>query len=222
MLHEREASGVDSSEMVARGVERAIATRRSVRAFSSRPVPADVVASIARTAARDDAVDMRTWNVWVLERAAILRVRNAIHATKIRDAAQRHRAGPSGGRDLYSALGIAEDLRTHPAPPHGRCNFFEAPVGLLVTSNRLLDNASSIELGSFVQNVLLLAAGRGLAGCVQTAFSPAVDAIHPALGIGYDQSLVCTVALGYEDRALPPRTDHREAAASDTWLNVVR
>ena len=49
--------------------------------------------------------------------------------------------------------------------------FFGAPVGLIIAIDRRLALGSWIDLGMFIQNVLLAAAGRGLHSCPQETFA---------------------------------------------------
>lgn len=48
--------------------------------------------------------------------------------------------------------------------------FFDAPAGLFVTMDRRLNTGSYIDIGMFLQNLLLAARGRGLHTCGQAAF----------------------------------------------------
>ena len=203
-MHERVSGKPTSRELMACGVAHAIATRRPVRAFSSRSVSVDDVAPIVRAAMR--AADSDRWNVWILSREAIERVRNAVDATADGTPANGCRIQEAIRRDLYDMMGVHFEPVPNAPTMCPECDLFGAPVCVLVTSNRRLDPGAWIEAGMLAETVLLLAQEKGLAGSVQCSFAPALDAIHPALGVGYDQALVCAISLGHEDRARPQAT----------------
>jgi nitroreductase len=70
-------------------------------------------------------------------------------------------------------------------------------VGLIVTIDRRLEAGSWLDLGMFVQNVMLAAAARGLQSRPQETFSP--DLAPPALDSGGADSGVRH--LGWEARS---------------------
>ena len=217
--HERAAGIPASREPMACGVARAIATRRPVRAFSSRPVSVDDVSPIVRAAMR--GANSERWNVWVLSREAIERVRNAVDATNGAPDATDHAIDEAIRRNLYDMMGVCFEPVPSAPRVYPECDLFGAPAAILITSSHRLDSGAWVEVGMLVQNMLLLAQEIGLAGSVQCGFAPIMDAIYPALGVGYDQSLVCAVSLGHEDRARL-RADDRPAATDAAALRIVR
>ena len=48
--------------------------------------------------------------------------------------------------------------------------FFDAPVGLIFTIDRIMRQGSWLDYGMFVQNVMVAARARGLDTCPQVAF----------------------------------------------------
>ena len=94
--------------------------------------------------------------------------------------------------------------------------FFGAPVGLIVTIDRRLEVGSWLDLGMFVQNVLLAAAGHGLQSCPQETFSRYHRILRPLLSIPAEQMVVCGISIGRaRDEAkgrLMPRADIAEFA----------
>jgi nitroreductase len=77
--------------------------------------------------------------------------------------------------------------------------FFDAPVGLIFTIDRVLQQGSWLDYGMFLQNVMLAARARGLETCPQAAFAQFHRVITEALEIPEHQMLVCGMALGYAD-----------------------
>jgi nitroreductase len=77
--------------------------------------------------------------------------------------------------------------------------FFDAPVGLFFTIDRVLELGSWLDYGMFLQNVMIAARGRGLDTCPQAAFTPFHRVLAPLLGFADDEQLVCGMSLGYAD-----------------------
>ena len=201
----------DSAAPAPRGIEATIATCRSVQAFSSRPVTTEEAADIVRVAARAPSVDPAlSWNLRVLDRVAIERIGAVAEdgTVPLRD----ENAGVT--TDLYELLGICRNYRgrtKHAFDLHG------APVGLLVTTDRRLGMASWLDLGMFIQNIVLLAAERGLASCVCLSLEGSERGIREVAGLADSETIVCGLALGYENRAAPSQGSTK----GPDWLRVV-
>jgi nitroreductase len=74
-----------------------------------------------------------------------------------------------------------------------------------------------LDLGMFVQNVLLAAAGRGLQSCPQETFAKYHRILRPLLSISAEQKVACGISIGHArdkaTRGLMPRAEV-EALAS--------
>ena len=106
------------------------------------------------------------------------------------------------GWDLYGLLGIAKTDRARMHAQHGRnYAFFDAPVGLIFTIDRVMKQGSWLDYGMFLQNVMLAARARGLDTCPQAAFTQFHRIIAQQLGLGADEMVVCGMSLGFADPA---------------------
>ena len=221
MLYER-AHGGASRDAVG-GVETAIRTHRTVRAFSSRPVSTDDAAEIVRAAARAATGHDPQRRVRILGRSAIDRLAEMVRRGDARDDEHRSEPDMTVPGNVYDLRSVrAGDWRLLPIAPDRPCGFFGAPVGLVVTIEGA-DPSSHRLLGMFVQNVLLIAAERGLAGTVQDPTPPCERAMRLVGGIAAHERLACGVALGHEDRAAPEnRALPAPAHAAADWMSVVR
>lgn len=88
-------------------------------------------------------------------------------------------------------------------------------MGLSVTINRRLEAGNWLDLGMFVQNVMLAAAGRGLQSCPQETFSKYHRILRPLLSIPEEQIVVCGISVGkpaVEGQRLMPRAHVDEFA----------
>ncbi len=201
-------------------VDAALMSRRSIRAFRPDPVPREVVEDILRVAARaPSGTNTQPWTTWVLTEGPLKRMCDAVQA--IHDdpaAAAEHQeeyayypvewTSPfierrrKVGWDLYSLLGIGKTDKARMHAQNGRnFRFFDAPVGLFFTIDRILGQGSWLDYGMFLQNVMVAARARGLDTCPQAAWTRFHKPILQQLGAPAQHMLVCGMALGHADPA---------------------
>ena len=127
------------------------------------------------------------------------------------------------GWGLYGLLGIAKGERDKMHAQHQRnYRFFDAPVGLMFTVDRGMGRGSLLDYGTFLQNIMVAARGRGLHTCPQQAWNSFNKIILPHIGAGVDEMLVCGMALGYADASQAVNSFHtpRVPVAEFThWLD---
>jgi len=199
-------------------VDAAITSRRSVRGFLSTPVPESTVREILEVAARaPSGTNLQPWKVHVLTGAARQRLSDAILAA-YNDPAERAQhveeydyyprewVSPyidrrrKIGWDLYGLLEIGKTDKDKMHAQHGRNYvFFDAPVGLIFTIDRILAKGSWLDYGMFLENIMVAARGRGLDTCPQAAFTQFHRVIKRELGLGDHEMVVCGMALGVAD-----------------------
>lgn len=108
------------------------------------------------------------------------------------------------GLALYSALNISvEDKEKRKAAWYRNYHFFGAPVGMIVHIEKRLGTGSWLDMGMFIQNILLAARGVGLETCPQAALAEYPDIIRETLNIPTDHSIICGIAMGYADWSAP-------------------
>ena len=202
------------------GAEAAITTRRSVRAFlPDRPVPKALIERILNVAARaPSGTNVQPWHVTVVTGAARAAVSAAVHAK--RDGGGTQEMGYNYypvkwfepyisrrrklGWDMYGLLGIAKGERDRTYRQHGRnFDFFDAPVGLFFHMDRRMETGSFIDMGLFLENVMVAARSHGLDTCPQAAWVDYSDTVKSVLGIPEDHFLICGMCLGHEDVSAP-------------------
>ena len=206
-------------------VDAAITSRRSIRAFLPTPVPRETVEALLAVAARaPSGTNTQPWQVHVLTgeaKRALSRdivaayddpVERARHTEEydyyptawVSPYLERRR---KVGWDLYSLLGIARADKARMHAQHRRnYDFFDAPVGLIFTIDRILQRGSWLDYGMFLQNVMVAARARGLDTCPQAAFTQFHRIIERHLGLGEAQMVVCGMALGHADPAAVENT----------------
>jgi len=127
------------------------------------------------------------------------------------------------GFGLYKTLGIARGDQARMKAQHAlNWTFFGAPVGLFFSIDSYLEKGSWLDLGMFVQSVMIAARGEGLATCPQAAFAYQPSAVKRIVGIPDAHTLVCGMALGYEDTSAIVNTFITEREPADrfvTWVD---
>ena len=97
-------------------------------------------------------------------------------------------------------LGLTREDKAGMSAQHGRnYRFFDAPVGLIFTIDRIMEQGSWLDYGMFLQNIMIAARGRGLDTCPQAAFTIYHSVISRVLQLPANEQLVCGMALGYAD-----------------------
>jgi nitroreductase len=225
------------------GVISAIESRFSCRAFSpDKPVSRQQVDAILRAAScAASSTNTQPWKVYVLQGdrrdALVAKVCAAHDATRADFTAEygevdgyypaqwvspyidrrRH-----NGWTLYGHLGIGkgEKDKMH-AQAQRNYRFFDAPVGLMFTIDRVMGHGSLIDYGMFLQTLMLAARALGLHTCPQAAWNNCAKIVLPFIGAGSDEMLVCGMSLGYADESALVNTykTPREAVESFTrWI----
>ena len=207
-----------SPEVLRDAVDWAIVSRRSIRAFLSTPVPREEIEAILDVARHcASGVNTQPWQVHVLTGAAKERLSSAVleayddpelvaRQDEPYDYYPREWVSPyidrrrKIGWDLYGLLGIAKNDKPRMHAQHARnYRFFDAPVGLIFTIDRVMQQGSFIDYGMFLQSVMVAARARGLDTCPQAAFTTFHRIIARELNIPDRQLLVCGMSLGYAD-----------------------
>jgi nitroreductase len=79
--------------------------------------------------------------------------------------------------------------------------FFDAPVGLMFTLDKVMGRGSLVDYGMFLQNIMVAARARGLHTCPQAAWNHYARIILPHIGAGEQEMLICGMALGWADES---------------------
>jgi len=209
---------MNDSAADAAAVDAAITSRRSVRAFLDTPVPGETVLDILHVASRaPSGTNTQPWRVTVLTGAARAELSRRIIAA-YDDPAQRAMHSEEYayypvkwvspyierrrkiGWDLYGLLGIGRADHDRMHRQHARnYRFFDAPVGLIFTIERVLERGSWLDYGMFLQNVMIAARARGLDTCPQAAFTPFHRLIEEFLQLPAGEMVVCGMSMGFSD-----------------------
>ena len=124
------------------------------------------------------------------------------------------------GWELYGLLGIEKGDKSAMWHQHGRnYEFFGAPIGLMFVIDAGFAKASWLDLGMFMQNVMLAARVEGLDTCPQGAWLHYADVVHQTLGLGDEEVLASGMALGYADPEAPENSLITDRVAVDDFAD---
>jgi nitroreductase len=199
-------------------LDAAIRSRRSVRAFRPDPVPRQVLIEIVETArSAPSNFNSQPWRLHILTgepKRALGEAMLRAHTEKTvplfspfpqptpPDCAARV---DDFGRRYYQTLGIDRADTASRARQSGRgLVFFDAPVGLIFTTQASLTKHSWLDCGLFVQSLMLAAHVRGVATCPQVQFVRFQSVVAEHLKLGADELVTCGASCGYavEDAAV--------------------
>jgi len=210
--------------------------RKSTRAYLDKPVARDTVEAVLDAARwAPSGVNCQPWQVAVVTGTIKTRLGDALLAA--RQAGQPENPDyayyPSEwqepyksrrkatGLALYQALNIGKnDAQARLKAWNNNYRFFGAPVGLLFFVDRALAQGAWVDVGMFIENVMLAARGHGLDTCPQASLAEYPDIVRGILNVPDTHALVCGMALGYADAVAPVnsyRTVRESVSAFVTW-----
>jgi nitroreductase len=215
-----------------------LATRHSCRGFRPDPVPRATLESILRTAQRTSSwCNSQAWQLAVTSGAATERLRQALVA-----AASSGRKGGSDfpfpaeytgvyldrrrecGFQLYNAVGVERgDKIGYANQTLENFRLFGAPHVAILTSDPGLGVYGAVDVGGYVQVLLLAMQAHGVAAIPQAALAHHSALIKEQLGIAPQRLMVCGISFGYEDSAHPANSYRTTRAPLDevvSWVDA--
>jgi nitroreductase len=219
-------------------VSEAVATRKTIRAFRTDQVAIETVREILTLAARaPSGGNLQPWKAYVLVGEArdelVRRVAEKRKETPMGEAPEYHIYPPNltepyktrrfrVGEAMYATMGIPrEDKMARLQFFAGNWNFFGAPVGMIFTIERQMQQGQWSDLGMFLQSIMLLAREHGLHTCPQEAWAVWHSVIREYLSIPPDQMVFCGMALGHADETAPVNGLVTERAGLGEYVTVV-
>lgn len=219
-------------------VSEALKQRKSVRAYLDKPVERSVIEDILNSAKHaPSGGNMQPWEVVVVSGNKKQEVDDLL--TRCFDESQPEALDyqyypkswwePFKSRRKETGLLMYETLEiqreeVEKQRHQWRQNFlaFNAPVVMFVFMDKSLEAGSYMDVGMFIQSVLLMATEKGLGSCPQAALASYPDVVREAVGMSSDKFLLCGIGLGYEDKAHKVnsyRTSRLELDGFSTFLD---
>ena len=217
---------------VAKCVDEVLRSRRTTRAFKPEPVSKEQVAEILDVAATAPSnSNTQPWRVHVVAGSALQPLAEVLVAAFRSGQVPPYAHFPDPlpqefgawqddfGARYYTSLGIDRaDTAARLRQTEKNFSFFGAPVGLIITIDRRLTKHSWLDLGLFVQNVMIAAKARGIDTCPQVSFARFHPVIAQHLGLSPDEVTACGMSMGYGDpeaavnQLRPPRASSSDFA----------
>ncbi|CAN5528985.1 nitroreductase [soil metagenome] len=209
----------------AASVSEALASRRSVRAFTSQDIDEKMLRSVIERAARaPSGGNLQPWHVYALKGKPLDEMRDLMQARLVQapdgegadGEGVDYRIYPSPmvspyaerraafGNALYGSMHVArEDAARRMQWHHRNFRFFDAPAALFCYVDRAHGSPQWSDLGMYLMSLMLLLREEGLDSCPQECwarYATTVDRfIDPKPGL----MLFCGMSIGYADREHP-------------------
>jgi nitroreductase len=224
-------------EQISADIFRAIEARHCKRAFLPTPVPRELLGKILGLAANaPSSKNTQPWQVTVLSGARRDELSRRIcgkfdsrevdepeyvYSVEPTPAEYRARARACGFA-LYELKEIdAGDRDARRAHERENYVFFGAPIEMIFHLPRGAMYGNFLDMGMFLQNVMLGLVGAGLGSCPQASLTDYSRTIRECIGLPDDRIIVCGLAVGYVDDAATVNTFVPARLSTDeyvTWL----
>ena len=217
-------------------LDRLLAERHSCRSFLPRAVDRSTIDSILRTAQRAASwCNSQAWQVTITSGEATERLR--------RKLVEAQASGERGGSDfpfpsaytgvylerrrecgfqLYQAVGVERgDKAGYARQTLENFRLFGAPHVAILTSDPGLGVYGAVDVGGYVQVLLLAMQAHGVAAIAQAALANHSALVKRELEIPAERPMVCAVSFGYEDTAHPANSYRTSRAPLEQAVRFV-
>jgi len=194
---------------------KAMKERKSIRAFKPDPIPRERIENILGLSIQaPSAINLQTWEFIVVTGEAkerlTRRLIKAYHEKQIACSPGNVKPlpktyGKRGAKTLalmkpfFEEMGIDSDQYIN----EGSCNFYGAPVAILLCLDDSFPNARMVDIGIALGYLVLTAHEFGLGTCPIGLITAYEDEIKDLLNIQENKNVVIGVALGYPDWDIP-------------------
>ncbi|MBO6827859.1 MAG: nitroreductase [Sneathiella sp.] len=216
-------------------LKEAIRSRKSVRQFKDTPIRENIIKDILENAKwAASGGNLQPWNVHVLGGEALQdlvgEVRQKLRAGQmetpeynvyppnLKDPYKTRRRVV--GQALYELIGVPREDKAGKLKQLAKnFEFFGAPVGLFFTMDRQMEIGQFVDLGIFMQNIMLMARDYGLHTCPQEAWAQWPETTARFLGVAADEMVFCGMALGEADEGALINQLQSERAELDEFVS---
>ena len=216
----------------------AIYKRKSIRGFKSDPISREILAKILDAACRaPSAMNTQPWEFIILTGDVLDRVRVAIVDKLNRNEPMRpdHHVVSWSNESIYRERQVdlakklfqlmdirREDKEKRAAWLERGFRFFDAPVGILILTDRSLSDAGPLlDLGAAMQTLCLAALSFGLGTCIEDQGGLYPEVLREIAQIPDNKRIIISIAIGYPDGDFPANAvvSSRESLDKNTrWV----
>ena len=193
-------------------VSEAVLSRRSIRAFTSKPINNKVIHDLLALAARSPSGgNLQPWKIYVINNQSMKKFIE-FQGNWNQPETPGYAIYPSGltepyrtsryqlGEAMYELLGIPrEDKDARLQQVLRNFEFFGAPAAIFCFVDKQMGPPQWSDLGMFLQTFMLLAQEAGIDTCAQEAWAMKNDSVSEFVGSDKNDILFCGLALGYKD-----------------------
>jgi nitroreductase len=204
-------------------VAEAVATRRSVRAYTDQPVPFETIRRVMEQARwAPSGCNFQPWEAIILAGDPLKALGDRLVASEPDDPAEYDFSAPGQvelyksrlthfAATMYDVLNIAREDKEARAEwqKHGM-RAWDAPVLLLCHLPKFMKAAQWSDMGMWLQTIMLLLRGEGLDSCPMESMGAYGRTIKDHLGLSNDTLLFCGLTIGWRDADAPVNNFERE------------
>lgn len=216
-------------------VSEAVATRRSIRAFTDEPVSLDVLRRVLdRARMAPSGCNFQPWQATVLTGEPLKQLQEKMAAAQPQDPIEYDWAAPNQspphlarlkqvGASMYGALGIErEDQAARDAFSNSNIVSFGAPALLVCYLERFHKEPQWSDMGMWLQTIMLLLREEGLDSCPQEWMSLYARLIKDHIGVSDETHILfCGIAIGHRDPDAPINSFARERVPLDEQVKFL-
>ncbi|HVU89966.1 MAG TPA: nitroreductase [Pirellulales bacterium] len=199
-------------------LDQIIRERRSVRGFfADRPIPREIINEALELAQRAPSnCNVQPWRVFIASGPARDRLRTALceaaMSGQLPDAEDALDVFEGSYRRLqvdcavtmYREMGVArDDFEGRMRAALRNFELFDAPHVAIICMQKKFGVRVALDVGAYVQTLLLALWSRGVASCAQASLSTYPTLIRRELSIPDDLRILCGISFGYEDESVP-------------------
>jgi len=207
-----------------------IEERRSTRAFLDQPVEKKTLEKLISLATRaPSAINLQPWEITVVSGEE----RKRLSRLLVKRMRERNiSCGPGAKRPLPEHFihrqkglldcmlpNLPENRDFQDFINEGSCNFYGAPVAIIITIDDVFSSARLTDIGVFVGYLVLVAHGLGLGSCPIGLITAFDDDIKELLKLPDEKQVVIGIAVGYKD---PAASINRAISDREPLSEVVR
>jgi len=197
-------------------VTEALKKRKTTRGYLDKPVPQEIikeVVDLARLAPSNS--NTQPWHIAVVSG----NTRNEMEAEIMKGLKEGtlkpNSAFPPGGVGLlgkykerqydcafkyYDSMGVTrEDKAGRQKLLVKNWQFFGAPHGAFISMPKTMHRANAIDIGIFLQTMMLLLIERGISSCPQGALASFPDLVRKYVNIPEENAIMCGLSFGYKE-----------------------
>ena len=201
-------------------VSEALQQRKAVREFSDQAVPQALIQELLEQAGRSaSGGNLQPWKVTVLTGEPLTQLAETVQRYIENSGGQSEPEFPTYpaelgapyrerraecGEVMYRALEIPrEDKINRIMQVLKNYQFFGAPVGIILSMERSMGEPQCLDMGIYMQSLMLLAKEHGLDTCPQVSWTVWPQPVREALQLPDSEKIMAGLCLGYRAEDQP-------------------